>query len=640
MTSRKVTGRDCAPHPSWPARVPPGSVILGTTSTGKYIWIPPDLRKLGVQVVGLPNQGKSKLMEGMWRQDVLALCGTLRSAIFVCPHGTSYRSNLDWVVGHGIDQIRTVRFLDITDPDFLFYMNPAARRPGVDPAVLGAAVRDAILRGTYGKSGLDPSAQPQTVETLDVTFTTIAEFGASFADAMNLLELDDASGFREHAALHSENPLVRSFWRTVEAMKRPADREALLGSARRRVGRSVLAQRSREILSGREHVIDWRRVMDDREIVLVNLSYDERGVVSEDQALTIGALMMNDIHLACRGREPNAPSSFLYWDEVHRFVTEAAARLFTETRKFNLHPVFAHQIFDQLDDTSPFIKGAIMSCRNKVFFGGLPPENADLAARIAFRGQLDFEKPKHLYDKPVVVDQTLAWVLSESDSHGVSLAEGTNWSSGGSESTSYSTTRGMSTTVTEGESEGSAVSTDPEGEETGATASAGKTSGTAETESFSETESVSRSSNWSEGGSETRTVSDTHTSGRSQAFQSVFKVLPTVGYSLPELLEMASARIAGLRPGYAIVKIGVRPAAKIQTLRIKEAVATPEHVARVKARIAGNTPYIAAALNVAASAAELPAPKELPPPPLSDSDRLLSRNEPGPEPRSRGGEWG
>ena len=615
---KSTVGRDCAPHPSWPANVHPGSVILGTTSRGKYIWIPPDLRKLGVQVVGLPNQGKSKLMEGMWRQDVLALCGTLRSAIFVCPHGTSYRANLDWIVGNGIDQIRTIRLLDITDPDFIFYMNPATRRPGVDPAVLGAAVRDAILRGTYGKSGVDPSAQPQTVETLDITFTTIAEFGASFADAINLLDLDDASGFRDHAALHSENPLVRSFWRTVEAMKRPADREALLGAARRRVGRSVLAKRSREILSGRDSVIDWRRVMDDREIVLVNLSYDERGVVSEDQALTIGALMMNDINLACRGRLADAPSAYLYWDEVHRFVTEAAARLFTETRKFNLHPVFAHQIFHQLDDTSPFIKGAIMSCRNKIFFGGLPPEDADLAARIAFRGQLDFEKPKHLYDKPVVVDQALTWLLSESDSHGVALAEGTSWSRGGSESTSRSTTRGTSTNGTEGTGEGNAVSTDAYGETTGEVASEGASSSTAETESFSETEATSSSSNWSAGGSETRTVTDAQTSSRSQAFKSVFKVLPTAGYSLPELLEMASARIAGLRPGFAIVKIGIRPAAKIQTLRVKEATATPEHVARVKAKIAANTPYVTAATEAPPSSAYVRSPKVLPPPSPDD----------------------
>jgi heme-degrading monooxygenase HmoA len=558
-------------------------------------------------------------MEGMWRQDVLALCGLLRFAAFVCPHGPSDTSNLNWIVTHGIDRIRTVRVLDISDPDFIFYINPAKARPGVDPAVIGAAVRDAILRGTYGKSGMDPSAQPQTVETLDITFTTIAEFGASFADAMKLLDLEDTSGFREHAALHSENPIVRSFWRNIEAMRRPTDREPFLGSARRRVGRSTLGRRSREMLSEPREVIDWRRAMDEHEIVLVNLSYDKRGIVSEDQALTIGALIMNDIHLACRGRGQDSPKAYLYWDEVHRFVTEAAARLFTETRKFNLHPVFAHQIFDQLDETSPFIKGAIMSCRNKIFFGGLPPSNADLAARFAFRGQLDLQKPKHLYDKPVVVGQELAWLLSENESHSVGIAESTNWSRGGSETISNSTMRGTSATTNEGANEGISFTTNADGQAVAQSQSEGTAAATSETESLSETETVANSTNWSEGGGTTHTVTNARGSARGQTFKSAFKVMPTTGYTLPELLEMAAAKIAGLKQAEAIVKIGIRPAAKIRTLRIREGWATPEHITRAKARIATTTPYMRP-IDKPAPAVLPSVPKQLPAPSATAPD--------------------
>lgn len=74
--------------------------------------------------------------------------------------------------------------------------------------------------------------------------------------------------------------------------------------------------------------------MDNGEVVLVNLTYDDTGIVSEDQATTVGTLIMNDIFLACRGRSEGDIPAYLYWDEVHRFLTEAAARLFTESRKF------------------------------------------------------------------------------------------------------------------------------------------------------------------------------------------------------------------------------------------------------------------------------------------------------------------
>ena len=577
-------GKHHAPHPLWRPEWPPGSVVIGQSAEGKHILLPHEMRKLGLHVVGLPNQGKSKVMEGMWRQDVLALCGTNRASIFVCPHGPSHDANLNWLISSGIDRFRTVRILDLSDPEFLFRINPAKRRPGMDPAVAGAATRDAVLRGAWGKSGQDPSAQPQTVEALDITFTTIAEFGLSFADAAKLLELDDNSGLRTYAAEHSENPLVRAFWRAVEMHKKPADREAMIGAARRRVNRLLLARRSRLVLSEPDNVMDWRRAMDEGEVVLVNLSYDGQGVTSEDQAVTLGALIMADLFLACRGRHEQSLTVQLYWDEAHRFMTEAAARLFTEARKFNLHPIFAHQFFDQLDEAGPFIKSAIMSCRNKIFFGGLPPSNAELAARFAFRGQWDFERPKHLYDKPTVIGQEIVCLRSESQSRAVAIAEGTNWSHGGSHATSRSTTYGNSDTTAAGTS----ASFTADGEEAGT----GTSVSTATTENFADTEGVTDTENWASGGSETRTETDTRASGRNQTFKSVFKTLPTQGYAWPELLEMAAAEIAGLDQGFCIVKIGTRPAAKVRTLRIKEGWSRPEHIQRAKTKLAETTPYV------------------------------------------------
>src|SRR5258708_557548 len=119
------------PHPSWPAHIPPGSVVLGITSRGKYIWLPPELRKLGLHIIGLPNQGKSKLMEGMAWQDILALCGAPRGLIFGDPHGTSAEAIYNKAVTFGIDRIRRVRYLNLSDPDYIFRLNPTKRREGV-----------------------------------------------------------------------------------------------------------------------------------------------------------------------------------------------------------------------------------------------------------------------------------------------------------------------------------------------------------------------------------------------------------------------------------------------------------------------------------------------------------------------------
>jgi len=635
---KKLVGRDRAPHPSWPAHIPPGSVILGTTSTGKYIWLPPELRKLGAEIVGLPNQGKSKLMEGMAWQDIVALCGTDRSVIFGDPHKRSAEAIYNKCVTYGIDRLKPIKYLDISDPDFIFKLNPTKRREGVDPAVPAAAACDAVLKGSWHDSGQSPDAQPQLTETLNIAFYTVAEFGGAFVDAAKLLELDDFSGLRLHAADHSENPLVRSFWRMVE-MHRPREREMLLGSARRRLVKFLLPRRTREIFSDPNSCIDWRQALDEGHAILLSLAHDEAGIVSEQQAVTVGTLIMSDIFLACRGRGDDDLTAYLYWDEVHRFATEAAARFFTEARKFKVHPVFAHQIFEQLDEAGAFVKGAIMSARNKVFFGGLPPADADLAARFAFRGQLDFEKPKHRYDKPVQVGQQLTWLLNDSSTHGGSVAVGTHWSRTEGHSTTTSTSYGSSTTVIEAATEGQSTATDAAGDDTGETESTAATASTATTESYSASEAVTDSVSTTAGGSDVHTTSDSQTAGRGQTFQPIYQVMPTASFSLPELLEMASARIAGLKQGQCIVKIGMRPAAQIHTLPVRDGFATPEHIARAKRRMAAETPYMAEA--TMPKPAEPLVPKELPPPSADDdvTPRIDERADAQRTPPSNEG-WG
>jgi hypothetical protein len=55
---------------------------------------------------------------------------------------------------------------------------------------------------------------------------------------------------------------------------------------------------------------------------------------------------------------------------------------------------------------------------------------------------------------------------------------------------------------------------------------------------------------------------------------------------------LAAVRIAELKPGEAIVKIGTAPPAQIQAVRVKDGWARPEHVARIAERLAGRTPYV------------------------------------------------
>jgi hypothetical protein len=400
-----------------------------------------------MQIVGLPDHGKSKTIENMIRQDVLGLCGVLRSVIFIDPHGTSYKALVDWCVTHRVDRFRSIRLLDSTSLSSTFHLNPLKRRPGVDPSVVADAVTNAILRGVWG--GQDPTSMPQIREALKITCYSLCEFGLTLLEARELLAIVDDSGLRAYAALHSANATVRDFWHSIDQLK-PAERDAKLGGARRRLNEFFLPHRTQQIFSEPDNVVDFRRAMDEGEVVFLNLAHGN-GIISEDQATLLGTLIISDIFLACQGRSEDALPTYLYVDECHRFATEDMARFFTEARKFRVHPIVAHQIFSQLKEAGPFVEGAIMSAPNKIIFGGLAPNDADLAARHAFRGQFDVERSKSRYDKPVVVDHELTWLFNGSIGVGTALAHGDTWSKGAATGTNKSTTR--STTETYSESE-------------------------------------------------------------------------------------------------------------------------------------------------------------------------------------------
>ena len=709
--------RSAARHPFW--RWPPGSVLLGYTPSGKSIFIPAEMRALGCHVIGLPGQGKSRVAEGMLRQDYLQLEGVARGAVLLDPHGTLYGNFLRWYTAHGLHRVRPIRVLDPSDPNHVFHLNPLRRRPGVDPAVVAGAVTNAVLQVWGG----DATATPQLRTTLKHTFFTLCELGLPLCEAANLLDLTDASGLRSHAAEVVRNPVVRQFWRELDLL-RMADREARVGSAMRRLTEFLLPARVRAIFSEASRALDWRQVMDDGEIVLVNLAFDS-GSLSEDEAQVIGVMMLAEIFLACQGRPEGALPFYIYLDECHRFLTPDIAKVITEGRKFGVHAgALMHQVLAQLREAGDFVFGAVMAARTKIVFGGLEPDDAEHMARSIFRGQFDLQRDKARFRKPVVVGQELAWLLSESEGEGSATAEGKSYSHGASHTDSRAATRSWSTThstsdtasrsttrteattdsvgkatsrsqsdqwslsssqstsasssdtrssssgasmsvnqeyspystpdyrlaspapdatVTDGFTQGEgAAATVGQSTSSGSAESFGRamtqsesdtrssaktrgvasttgtahTEGIAQTEGYAETVGTSDTLSWSAGESRTQTRSVQQSHGASQALRSVFELLPGQSYSLEELLYLASVRIANLKQGEAIVKIGRRPSAHIKTLRVPDGWSRPERVGRLIAQLAESTPYIT----------RLPPPSEELAPPLI---RLVPAPEPG-----------
>ena len=98
--------------------------------------------------------------------------------------------------------------------------------------------------------------------------------------------------------------------------------------------------------------IDFRWVMDNQKILLVNLAM---GRIGEDNSSFLGSLLITKLQLAAISRivipEEQRKDFYLFVDEFQNFVSiETFEDILSEARKYRLYLTFAHQYIDQLDE--------------------------------------------------------------------------------------------------------------------------------------------------------------------------------------------------------------------------------------------------------------------------------------------------
>ncbi|MAU10625.1 MAG: hypothetical protein CL607_12440 [Anaerolineaceae bacterium] len=104
-----------------------------------------------------------------------------------------------------------------------------------------------------------------------------------------------------------------------------------------------------ELMTCHPGAINFRQIIDDNMIVLVNLS--GQGIASEVESL--GAIFFAQLYNAVQtiGYQADGaePRHYLIIDETHRFMTDMAELAFSEARKFGLSLIMADQWIGQLD---------------------------------------------------------------------------------------------------------------------------------------------------------------------------------------------------------------------------------------------------------------------------------------------------
>jgi len=517
-------------------------LTLGKTRSGKPALLSETERSTHLHIVGGSSRGKSKLLESLVRQDIIEG----RGLCLIDPDGHLFEWITAWCAENNLGAKRKIVILDPHVRDQAFGFNPL--RVDGDLSAHAEAMQSACAQVWGGENMHDT---PSLNIGLRSVFYALAYHKLTLVEALSLLTATDPHNVRHRLTGELTDPFYRSVWERYNTL-RPQQFDEQLGSTYRRLFEFLDAPLVRAIVGQREHVIDFRKCMDEGAIVLVNLQ--RKGALTDGKARLLGTLIVNDLFQKALARPQGARPFTLYIDECTDYLNSDIAKSIDRARKFGLRLVLSHQRLGQLEkEGKEDILNAVMSVQSKVVFGGLEVHDAKKMAEEIFSSELNLNAAKKKFATPMIVDYTIEWLASEGTSRGSSVTESETETTGTGESRSASVSESSPLNNTW------QLFTPPTGTQSVAS---GRTTFLTEQSSTSRAETTSYAQN----------------TGQHQTFRPILQKGPGIPKSLEELVHEAMVRLKDLPQQSAIFKPIGRRSVRIETPTIIPSVAREKRV--------------------------------------------------------------
>ena len=192
------------------------------------------------------------------------------------------------------------------------------------------------------------------------------------------------SKFQQEWIAKVKDPVVRSFWEDEMAKTSDYHKSEMMGYLVSKVGRFVENEMMRNIIGQSRSAFDFRKIMDEGKILLVNLS---KGATGEVNANLIGLIIVAKLQMAAFTRtdipEDDRRDFYLYIDEFQNFITPSIATILSEARKYHLNLVLAHQYMGQLiKDGKTEIRDAVLGNVGSMLVSRVGPEDVEVLGKV------------------------------------------------------------------------------------------------------------------------------------------------------------------------------------------------------------------------------------------------------------------
>ena len=330
-----------------PANLPKQGIVLGKNifrGEETIVRTIDDDRRRHFYVVGQTGTGKTVLMVNMIKQDI----ENNKGVAFIDPHGDTAEKILGMIPPERLGDVIYFNPADIERPIGLNMLEFDPAHPEQKTFLANEVIN--IFKKLW--ESIPEAFGPMFEQYMRNVLLLIMDDPESGSTLLEIPKVLADAEFRHYKLSKTSNIVVKDFWEK-EAEK--AGGEAALANIvpyiTSKANIFLANDLMRPIICQQKSAFDFRKIMDEKKILIVNLS---KGKLGDVNSSLLGLIIVGKLLMASFSRvdipDEQRSDFYLYIDEFQNFTTESIATILAEARKYRLDLIIAHQFIGQLKE--------------------------------------------------------------------------------------------------------------------------------------------------------------------------------------------------------------------------------------------------------------------------------------------------